>query len=58
MVNDFEGPAQLTEPLVNVGVTVMVETIGAVVVFSAVKALILPFPPTPRPVAVLSFDQA
>ena len=41
----------------NVGVTVILETIGALVVFVPVNDGILPRPLAPKPVAVLSFVQ-
>jgi hypothetical protein len=43
---------------VSVGVTVIVEVIGAAVAFVAVKAGVLPVPEAARPIAVLEFVQA
>ncbi len=57
MVNVFEVPAQLTEPKVKVGVTVMVATCGMVVVFVAVNEAMLPVFPAIRLMEVLSFVQ-
>ena len=52
-------PVHETEPLVNVGVTVMVEVIGAVPLLLAVKAGKLPVPvDNAKPMAVLLFIQA
>ncbi len=54
MVKVWAVPVQLTPPLVNVGVTVMVALIGAVPALVAVKAGRLPaVGPAPRPMAVL-----
>ena len=57
IVNVFEEPVQDTEPLVKVGVTVMVAVTGDVPVLTAVNAAIFPAPLAPRPIAVLSFVQ-
>ena len=53
MVKVFVGPAQPTEPLVNVGVTTMVATTGEVPVFTAVNDAILPVPEAARPILVV-----
>ena len=58
MVKVFAGPSQLTEPLVNVGVTTMVATTGAVPVFTAVKEAISPLPLAASPMLVVVFVQA
>lgn len=59
MVKLFDGPAQLTPPLVNVGVTVIVPVMGAVVVLVAVNVgKLLPVPTPPNPILILLFDQA
>jgi hypothetical protein len=50
-------PTQLTPPLVNVGVTVIVAVTGAVVVFVAVKLGMLPVPDAPSPILVVLFVQ-
>ena len=55
MVKLLAGPAQLVPPLVNVGVTVMVATTGAVVVLSAAKGPILPLPFNAKPMLVALF---
>ena len=52
------GPTQLTEPFAKVGITVIVALIGDVPALVAVKEAMLPLPLAPRPIAVLSFDQA
>ena len=57
MMKVFDGPLQLTEPLVMVGVTVMVAIAGAVPVFIATNAGILPVPVAPSPMLVLLFVQ-
>ena len=57
MVNVCCGPVQETPLCVNVGVTTIVDTNGAAVLFVAVKEEILPFPDAPRPMAVLLFVQ-
>ena len=57
MVKLFEGPGQFVPPLLNVGVTVIVPVIGALVELVAVKE-ILPFPLPARLIAVLLFVQA
>jgi hypothetical protein len=57
MVKVFAGPVQGTEPLVKVGVTVIVAVTGDVPVLTAVNAAILPAPLAPRPIVVLSFVQ-
>ena len=53
MVNVCAVPAQLSPPLLYVGVTVMVEEMAAVPVLVALKAGSGPLPPAPRPMAVL-----
>jgi hypothetical protein len=57
MVKVLGVPSQLTPPLVKVGVTVMVATTGAVPVFTALKAPMLPVPEASNPIAVLSLIQ-
>lgn len=57
MVNVCAGPGQLTPPLVNVGVTVIVAITGEVPVFTAVKAAIFPLPEAARPMEELLFVQ-
>ena len=49
IVKVFGVPTQLTPPLVNVGVTVIVATTGKKPVLIAVKAAILPAPAAARP---------
>ena len=46
-------PGQLIVPLWYVGVTSMVATTGALVIFTAVNDMISPVPDAPRPIAVL-----
>ena len=53
MVKVCDVPPQLIPALVNVGVTVMVATTGAVVVLIVVKDAIFPLPPAERPMLVL-----
>lgn len=50
MVNVRGVPVQVTPPLVKLGVTVMVATTGVCVVFTAVKAAMLPVPLAARPI--------
>ena len=57
MVNVVAVPVQVTPPLVNEGVTVIVETIGVAPVFVAVNAGIFPVPEAASPIAVLLFVQ-
>ncbi len=57
MVKVCEGPVQPADRLVKVGITVMVATTGAVVVFVAVKEVISPVPVAPNPMLVVLFDQ-
>ena len=57
IINVFEGPVQLTAPLVNEGVTVMVAIIGAVPALVAVKGKISPLPLAASPMEMLLFDQ-
>ena len=57
MVKLFDGPGQLTLPLVKVGVTVMVATTGAVPVLSAVKEDIFPVPLEASPIEAVVFVQ-
>ena len=54
----FVGPSQLLLPLVKVGVTTIVATIGAVVVLTATNDAILPVPDPAKPIVVLLFVQA
>jgi hypothetical protein len=58
MVKVFEGPVQLTDPLVKVGVTVIVAVIGELPVFVAVKDAILPDPLAASPMLVVLFVHA
>ena len=58
MVNVLGVPTQLTVPLVNVGVTVIVAVIGAVVVFVAVKLGNVAVPLAASPILVVLFVQA
>jgi hypothetical protein len=53
MVNDIEFPVQLFSD----GLTVMVEVIGAPVLFVSVNEGIFPVPEAASPIAVLLFDQ-
>ena len=53
MVKVMAAPVQDIPPLVNVGVTVMVATTGAVVVLMAVNDAILPLPFDARPMLVV-----
>ena len=50
MVNVLAGPAQPIDPLVKVGVTVMVATTGMVPGLMAVKDGMLPVPEAARPI--------
>ena len=58
MVNCFVDPTQLTEPLVYVGVTVMVPTTGDDPVFTPKNGLIFPVPLAPSPIEVVLLDHA
>ena len=58
MVKIFVGPVQLTPLLVNVGVTTMVATTGAVPVLTAVNEAMLPAPNAKSPIPGVSFVQA
>ena len=53
IVIDIVGPVQLTPPFEKVGVTVIIELIGAVVVLVAVNIGTSPFPGLVKPIAVL-----
>ena len=60
IVKVCEVPEQLTDPLVKVGVTVMLAVIGKVPLLVAVKdgiPVTLPMLAAARPMAVLSFAQ-
>jgi len=57
MVNEEGVPVQVTAPLVNCGVSVMVAVMGALVVLVVTKAAILPVPLAPSPMSGLSFTQ-
>ena len=58
IVNDFGKPTQDTPPLVYVGITVIVATVGANPVFTAVNEGIEPVPlATFKPMAVLLLVQ-
>ena len=50
MVNVLDVPTQLTPPFINVGVTIMVATTGAVVVLVAINVGMLPTPFAARPI--------
>jgi hypothetical protein len=50
MVKALAVPRQLTSPLVKVGLTLMVATTGAVPLFTALKAAILPVPDAASPI--------
>lgn len=56
MVKVRVGPGQLTDPLVNVGVTLMVAVIGTVLGLVAVNVKLSVLPESPRPIAELLFD--
>jgi hypothetical protein len=58
MVKVTGGPIQLTETFVNVGVTVIVATIGAVPEFIATKAAISPVPEAGSPIPGSLFIQS
>ena len=58
IVKVFAVPEQVIPPLVYFGVTVIVATIGALVVFVVTKEAMLPEPEPARPIAVLLFDQS
>ena len=55
MVKLLDDPLQLIPELVNVGVTMMVATTGAVVVLRAVNDAILPLPFDASPMLVVVF---
>ena len=55
MVKLLAIPMQLVPPLVNVGVTVMVATTGAVVVLRAINDAISPVPLDVKPMLVVVF---
>ena len=57
MVNVLEVPTQLTLPLVNVGVTVIVAVTGALVALVAMKEAILPEPVAAKPIEGVLFTQ-
>lgn len=57
MVNVRTGPVQVTPPLVNEAVTVMVAVTGTVVAFVAVKLAIFPVPLAARPMDMVLFVQ-
>ena len=57
IVKVIGAPVQLTPPLVNVGVTVIVAVTGLLVGFNAMKLAILPMPAEPRPMLVLLLVQ-
>jgi hypothetical protein len=56
MVNVFEGPGQFTDPLAKVGVTVIVEVMGAVPPLVALNEM-LPEPLANSPMAGFEFVQ-
>ena len=53
MVKVLEGPTQLTDAFVKVGVTMMVATTGAVPVLVAVNDVIFPVPLAARPILIV-----
>jgi hypothetical protein len=53
IVNDLDGPWQSTEPLLNVGVTVIKALTGAVPGFEGVKEIVFPVPEATRFMEVL-----
>ena len=57
IVNDFEGPTQETPPFVNVGVTVIVATTGALPVLTTLKLSIFPVPNGASPIEGVLFVQ-
>ena len=57
MVKVFAGPAQLTVPFVNVGVTVIVAVTGTVPLLIALKFEISPVPLAASPIDVVLFIQ-
>ena len=57
IVKVFVGPVQLVPALVNVGVTTIVATTGAVVVLTAVKEAMSPVPDANRPMDVVVLVQ-
>ena len=59
MVKVFEGPVQLRDALLNVGVTVTVATTGDVPLLTVEKAAMVdPVPLAARPIEVVLFVQA
>ncbi len=57
MVNVLEGPAQFVPPFEKVGVTVIVATIGLLVLFIGVKVGMFPVPEAFNPIPVVLFVQ-
>jgi len=57
IVKVSDGPAQLTIPIVYVGVTVIVAITGSVVVFTAGNEAMSPFPDEANPILGVSFVQ-
>lgn len=57
MVNVLEGPLQLVPPFVKVGVTVIVATIGLLVLFNGVKTGRAPVPDAFNPIPVVLLVQ-
>ena len=53
----FDGPTQVTPPLVKLGVTVIVAICGIAVLLIAVKLAILPVPAAANPIVGLVFIQ-
>ena len=58
MVKVRAGPGQSTDPLLNVGVTLIVAVIGTVPALVALNVKVSETPPDPSPISVLLFDQA
>ena len=58
MVNVLEDPMQLLPPFKKVGVTVIVATIGFMVLFIGVNTGILPVPEAASPIPNVSFVHA
>ena len=57
MVKDCEGPVQSTPPLVNIGVTMIVATTGAVPVLTVVNESMSPVPEAAKPIEGVSLVQ-
>ena len=57
MVKVWVAPEQFTLPLLNIGVTTIVATIGEVPLFTAVKAGMFPLPEAANPIEAVLFVQ-